>query len=99
MQNLLNKRKKLTDNELEKRPHYGLRKLSVGVASVLLSTTLWLNANKPETVKADSLNQDPGVNDNTVAGMQEVEAQAQQLNSDQTNSNQSASTSTVQENG
>ena len=98
MQNLLNKRKKLTDNELEKRPHYGLRKLSVGVASVLLSTTLWLNANKPETVKADSLNQDPGVNDNTVAGMQEVEAQAQQLNSDQTNSNQSASTSTVQEN-
>ena len=100
MQNLLNKRKKLTDNELEKRPHYGLRKLSVGVASVLLSTTLWLNANKPETVKADSLNQDPGVNDNTVAGMQEVEAQAQQLNSDRTNSNQlaSASTSTVQEN-
>ena len=98
MQNLLNKRKKLTDNELEKRPHYGLRKLSVGVASVLLSTTLWLNANKPETVKADSLNQDPGVNDNTVAGMQEVEAQAQQLNSDRTNSNQSASASTVQEN-
>ena len=98
MQNLLNKRKKLTDNELEKRPHYGLRKLSVGVASVLLSTTLWLNANKPETVKADSLNQDPGVNDNTVAGMQEVEAQAQQLNSDRTNSNQSASASTVQNN-
>ena len=98
MQNLLNKRKKLTDNELEKRPHYGLRKLSVGVASVLLSTTLWLNANKPETVKADSLNQDPGVNDNTVAGMQEVKAQAQQLNSDRTNSNQSASASTVQEN-
>ena len=98
MQNLLNKRKKLTDNELEKRPHYGLRKLSVGVASVLLSTTLWLNANKPETVKADSLNQDPGVNDNTVAGMQEVAAQAQQLNSDRTNSNQSASASTVQNN-
>lgn len=28
----------------ERVPHYGLRKLSVGVASVLLSTTLYLGA-------------------------------------------------------
>lgn len=31
--------------EAQRAPHYGLRKLSVGVASVLLSTTLYLGVN------------------------------------------------------
>ena len=29
-------------HEAQRRPHYGIRKLSVGVASVLLSTTFYL---------------------------------------------------------
>ena len=37
----------------DQTPHYGLRKLSVGVASVLLSTTLYLGA----TAQAEKVNQ------------------------------------------
>ena len=43
-------------NKLEqtaaRTPHYGIRKLSVGVASVLISTTLYMGAT---TAKADTL--------------------------------------------
>ena len=36
---------KKTQNEAKQVPHYGLRKLSIGVASVLLSTTLYFGVN------------------------------------------------------
>lgn len=39
--------------DADRTPHYGLRKLSVGVASVLLSTTLYLGVN----AQADTVNQ------------------------------------------
>ncbi|MDD6865344.1 MAG: Rib/alpha-like domain-containing protein, partial [Lactobacillus sp.] len=45
----------------DRTPHYSLRKLSVGVASVLLSTTLWMSANS-SVAHADT------INDATVAG-------------------------------
>ena len=45
----------------DRTPHYSLRKLSVGVASVLLSTTLWMGANG-SVAHADT------INDATVAG-------------------------------
>ncbi|MDB6262898.1 Rib/alpha-like domain-containing protein, partial [Lactobacillus amylovorus] len=44
----------------DRTPHYSLRKLSVGVASVLLSTTLWMGANG-SVAHADT------INDTTVA--------------------------------
>ena len=39
----------------DRTPHYSLRKLSVGVASVLLSTTLWMGANG-SVAHADTVN-------------------------------------------
>ena len=39
----------------DRTPHYSLRKLSVGVASVLLSTTLWMGANG-SVAHADTIN-------------------------------------------
>lgn len=44
----------------DQTPHYGLRKLSVGVASVLLSTTLYLGATaQADTVPAGDESQSP----------------------------------------
>lgn len=42
----------------EQTPHYGLRKLSVGLASVLLSTSLYLGLS--ETASADTVQPDQG---------------------------------------
>ena len=36
------KKQKMLEDSAERTPHYGYRKLSAGVASVLLSTTLWM---------------------------------------------------------
>ena len=48
---MLSNNNKLTQMS-DKRPHYGLRKLSVGVASVLLSTTVLMGM--AETAHADN---------------------------------------------
>ena len=42
--------------DAQRVPHYGLRKLSVGVASVLLSTTLYMGA----TASADTVSEPSG---------------------------------------
>ena len=42
---MVRKKNKLFVDSADRTPHYSLRKLSVGVASVLLSTTLWMGAN------------------------------------------------------
>ena len=44
--------------EAQRRPHYGLRKLSVGVASVLLGTTLYFG--QADSVHADVVNSNNG---------------------------------------
>lgn len=46
-----NNRQILKQSGAKQTPHYGLRKLSIGVASVLLSTTLYMGAT---TAYADS---------------------------------------------
>ncbi|MDY5603640.1 MAG: GbpC/Spa domain-containing protein, partial [Lactobacillus delbrueckii] len=43
--NRVRKKNKIFVDSADRTPHYSLRKLSVGVASVLLSTTLWMGAN------------------------------------------------------
>ena len=47
-----NNRQILKQSGAKQTPHYGLRKLSIGVASVLLSTTLYMGAT---TVYADTV--------------------------------------------
>ena len=42
---MVRKKNKMFVDSADRTPHYSLRKLSVGVASVLLSTTLWMGAN------------------------------------------------------
>lgn len=45
--------------QITERPHYSLRKLSVGVASVLIGTTFYLLGPTTHTVKADTIPDDP----------------------------------------
>lgn len=46
--------REVTKHDAQRTPHYGLRKLSVGVASVLLSTTLYAGLNaQADTVTSD----------------------------------------------
>ncbi|MDB6270308.1 mucin-binding protein, partial [Lactobacillus amylovorus] len=58
---MVRKKNKMFVDSADRTPHYSLRKLSVGVASVLLSTTLWMGANG-SVAHADT------INDATVAG-------------------------------
>lgn len=64
----------------ERVPHYGLRKLSVGVASVLLSTTLYLGAAR--VAHAETTNAQPG---QTGYVTRETQTASQAENSTQTN--------------
>ena len=38
-------KQKLFEDSANRTPHYGIRKFTVGAASVLLSTTLWMGGN------------------------------------------------------
>ena len=58
---MVRKKNKMFVDSADRTPHYSLRKLSVGVASVLLSTTLWMGVNG-SVAHADT------INDTTVAG-------------------------------
>ncbi|MDB6254728.1 YSIRK-type signal peptide-containing protein, partial [Lactobacillus amylovorus] len=58
---MVRKKNKMFVDSADRTPHYSLRKLSVGVASVLLSTTLWMGANG-SVAHADT------INDATVVG-------------------------------
>ena len=61
---MLRKKNKMFVDSADRTPHYSLRKLSVGVASVLLSTTLWMGANG-SVAHADTINNNATA---TVAG-------------------------------
>ncbi|GAA2860410.1 YSIRK-type signal peptide-containing protein [Lactobacillus intestinalis] len=50
-----NNRIERIEKDAEKQSHFGIRKLTIGAASVLLSTTLWLGSNANVT-KADTNN-------------------------------------------
>ena len=52
---MVRKKNKMFVDSADRTPHYSLRKLSVGVASVLLSTTLWMGANG-SVAHADTVN-------------------------------------------
>lgn len=55
---MVRKKNKMFVDSADRTPHYSLRKLSVGVASVLLSTTLWMGANG-SVAHADTVQAEP----------------------------------------
>ena len=63
---LKTREKELFLNSAERKPHFGIRKLTIGAASVLLSTTLFMGA-KTNVAKADTIddssNNDPNITD------------------------------------
>ena len=77
---------KMFVDSADRTPHYSLRKLSVGVASVLLSTTLWMGANG-SVAHADT------INDTTVAGKVEDKLDPSETHKDQTQAQTAESTS------
>lgn len=74
---MVRKKNKMFVDSADRTPHYSLRKLSVGVASVLLSTTLWMSANS-SVAHADT------INDATVAGKVEDKLDPSETHKDQT---------------
>jgi chemotaxis protein histidine kinase CheA len=83
---MLRKKNKMFVDSADRTPHYSLRKLSVGVASVLLSTTLWMGANG-SVAHADT------INDKTVAGKVEDKLDPSETHKDQTQAQTAESTS------
>ncbi|WP_156400651.1 YSIRK-type signal peptide-containing protein, partial [Lactobacillus gallinarum] len=83
---MLRKKNKMFVDSADRTPHYSLRKLSVGVASVLLSTTLWMGANG-SVAHADT------INDTTVAGKVEDKLDPSETHKDQTQAQTAESTS------
>ena len=74
---MVRKKNKMFVDSADRTPHYSLRKLSVGVASVLLSTTLWMGANG-SVAHADT------INNTTVAGKVEDKLDPSETHKDQT---------------
>ena len=73
---MVRKKNKIFVDSADRTPHYSLRKLSVGVASVLLSTTLWMGANG-SVAHADT------INDTTVARKVEDKLDSSETHNDQ----------------
>lgn len=82
---MVRKKNKMFVDSADRTPHYSLRKLSVGVASVLLSTTLWMGANG-SVAHADT------INDKTVAGKVEDKLDPSETHKDQTQAQTAEST-------
>ena len=76
---MVRKKNKMFVDSADRTPHYSLRKLSVGVASVLLSTTLWMGANG-SVAHADTINNNATA---TVAGKVEDKLDPSETHKDQ----------------
>ena len=63
----MNKQKYFAKQIEKEKPHYSLRKLNVGVASVLLGVTFYLLGPSSQTVKADTIPDDPAMATETEA--------------------------------
>lgn len=92
------KKNKMFVDSAERTPHYSLRKLSVGVASVLLSTTLWMSANG-SVAHADTINDvnAAGKTSNNSAEDNSDPSETQKASEDQTQSQPAEATSQASE--
>ena len=86
---MVRKKNKMFVDSADRTPHYSLRKLSVGVASVLLSTTLWMGANG-SVAHADTINNNATA---TVAGKVEDKLDPSETHKDQKQTQTAESTS------
>ena len=68
-------------------PHFGLRKLSVGLASMLLSTTLFLGNNANTTHAATNNDGDNNENDESVENSQDADDFARPTTENESNEN------------
>ena len=71
-------------------PHFGLRKLSVGLASMLLSTTLFLGNNANTTHAATNNDGDNNENDESVENSQDADDFARPTTENESNENENA---------
>lgn len=73
------------ENAAERQSHFGIRKLTIGAASVLLGTTLWMNngnvvqasdngndGNKGDKATNDSKTETPQITDDTKVVIEKV---------------------------
>lgn len=68
MQAIKKREKKLFNNSADRHNSFGIRKLTIGAASVLLGTTLLFGNGNTQKVHADALPSDPGEEDSHAAG-------------------------------
>ena len=94
MTKIKSREKELFLNSAEHKPHYGIRKLTIGAASVLLSTTLFMGA-KANIVKADTTD-DGGGNSNITDTQNGLAEEAASDVSSSSSSNSSSATQSVQ---
>ena len=87
-------KEKMFEDSAEKTPHYGLRKLSAGVASVLLSTTLWMSKSAEAHAATETANTQNTVNNDQSNANVKTESGliVQSSNSDATQSSKSDQT-------
>ena len=94
MTKIKSREKELFLNSAEHKPHYGIRKLTIGAASVLLSTTLFMGA-KANIVKADTTD-DGGGNSNITDTQNGLAEEAASDVASSSSSNSSSATQSVQ---
>ena len=75
----MNKSKQFQEQAIKEKPHYSLRKLNVGVASVLLGATFYLLGPSSQTVKADTIPDDPEIATETGAEPKVADATAKEI--------------------
>ena len=78
----MNKKKLPNQFEFKEQPHFSLRKLAIGVVSVLLGTSIYLFQPNAQTVKADIVPDDPTtqVANNNLADSKQNTEKAQTIN-------------------
>ena len=94
MTKIKSREKELFLNSAEHKPHYGIRKLTIGAASVLLSTTLFMGA-KANIVKADTTDDGSG-NSNITDTQNGLAEEAASDVASSSSSNSSSATQSVQ---
>ncbi|MCT3601397.1 YSIRK-type signal peptide-containing protein [Lactobacillus acidophilus] len=93
-----NNRAKQMENVAERQPHFSIRKLTIGAASVLLSTTLWMSVNT-SSVNAENIDN----SDNDAHEATESNTETPSINDDtkvvvESNSNTTSSANQVSSN-
>ena len=96
MQAIKKREQKLFNNSADRHSSFGIRKLTVGAASVLLGTTLLFGNGNTQEVHADALPSDPDQEDSHAAGAQ---AATQDINQAQAQESATSASSVINNTG